>query len=186
MKVITISLFAVMVLVQWFIPLRTVFTQESLVNRGKIYRFKTQPIDPSDPFRGRYIVLGFEIGRFRADTSMHWTMGETAYLTLEEDAEGFAMIKDISRYVPGNTTEFIRAATGYVFDDGEMRLELPFNRLYLEESKASQAEQAYWEAASDTTQVAYAEVAVRNGSAALLDVKINGKSIVAIVEEMNE
>lgn len=186
MKIITAGLFTLMVIVQWFIPLRTVFLQDAVVAEGKTYRFKTQPIDPSDPFRGKYITLRFEADMLEIDTAMRWSMGETVYLTLEEDDEGFAKISDISRLPPENTGAFIRAETGYVFDEGQMRLEFPFSRFYVEESKASQAEQAYWGAASDTTQVAYAEVAVRSGNASLVDVKINGRSIVTIVEEMNE
>src|SRR5690606_4156603 len=185
MKKITITLFALMVLAQWFIPLRTVFQKESVASGGKTFRFKTQPIDPSDPFRGRYIVLRFEAGTYRADTAIHWIMGETAYVTLEEDGEGFARIGAINRQSPENTTEFVRASTGYVYDDGQLQLELPFSRFYLEESHASQAEQAYWSAATDTTQVTYAEVVVENGNSSLVDVKINGKSIVAIVNELN-
>ncbi len=67
-----------------------------------------------------------------------------------------------------------------------MEIEYPFDRFYLEESKAPEAERAYWEANRDTTQVAYALVAVKNGHAALKDVMINNKSVIDVVNELNE
>lgn len=186
MKTLTVAIFVLMVVAQWFVPLRMVFRQESVIAHGTTYRFKTQPIDPSDPFRGKYITLRFEAAMHKVDTASRWTMGETVYLTLEEDPAGFARIKDVVRTRPEDTSEYIQTVTGYTGNKGFIVVELPFDHFFLEESKASEAEKAYWQAATDTTQVAYAEVAVRNGMAALRDVKIDGKSIVAIVDELNE
>lgn len=185
MKVITIALFVLMVVAQWFVPLSTIFQQESVRENGRIFRFKTQPIDPTDPFRGKYIVLRFEVDEFRTDTTESWERGETIYLTLEDDSAGFAAITGVSKTPPAGSSDYIQARTTFDYGDGLVGLKLPFDRFYLEESKASDAERAYWEATADTTQVAYAEVAVSGGNSALLDVKISGKSIVAIVEEIN-
>ena len=65
------------------------------------------------------------------------------------------------------------------------RIEYPFNRFYVEESKASKAEGLYTNSQMDTSQVAYALVRVKMGKAILQDVRINERSIVDLVEEIN-
>lgn len=51
--------FTAMVLVQIVLPLRTVYQHETILRSGNVYKFSTAPVDPNDPFRGRYVSLGF-------------------------------------------------------------------------------------------------------------------------------
>ena len=53
----------------------------------------------------------------------------------------------------------------------------------MEESKAYNAELAYNESASDTNNITYALVSIRNGNAVVKDVIINGISIVQAARE---
>jgi hypothetical protein len=62
---------------------------------------------------------------------------------------------------------------------------LPFDRFYLEESKASEAERVYWQAQRDTAQVAYGLVTIGKGRAVLTDVMINDRSVVDIITDLN-
>jgi uncharacterized membrane-anchored protein len=55
-----LPLFALTCLAQWFVPAQMIYDQEQVLREGKTYHFKTAPIDPSDPFRGKYITLSFE------------------------------------------------------------------------------------------------------------------------------
>lgn len=185
MKYFVTSLFAVMILAQWFIPLKMIFEQESVLKTGTVYKFKTQPIDPTDPFRGKYITLRFEEDTFLSDSTVQFQSGEDVFVGLKKDEEGFAVIESVSRDKPTTTSEFVQAKTGYADSGGSVQIRYPFNKFYLEESKAADAERAYWEANSDSTQIAYALVNIKDGNAALKDVIINGKSIVDLVNEMN-
>ena len=62
MKTIHIFLiFLAVVLVQLVVPAKMIFDKEVILKTGTIYKFKTQPIDPSDPFRGKYVTLNYEL-----------------------------------------------------------------------------------------------------------------------------
>lgn len=188
MKKILVVAFPLMCLAQWFIPGKMIYDQEATLNHGTVYKFKTQPIDPTDPFRGSYITLNFESSIVVVDDSKEWRRGEEVFVTLKNNSGGFAQIDSISRTIPQGR-DYFAAEIEYVSDyetPYTVRLTLPFQRFYLEESKAPEAERLYWEALqNDSSQVAYAVVSIQNGNAALKDVMINDRSIVDIVREAN-
>jgi len=186
MKYIIIILFVIMVIAQWFVPLSMIIGQENIITEGKVFKFKTAPVDPSDPFRGKYITLQFEASAFPVDSSLHLDRNEKIYVTIKEDTNGFAAIQSVSKQIPSNTMDFIEAKTSFMMSDTVVNIRYPFDRFYLEESKASEAEKAYWEAARDSTQIAYALVAVSNGKTAIKDVIVNDKSVTELVKEMNK
>lgn len=187
MKKIILPLFIVMCLVQWYVPAKMIVDQEAVLKEGKVYKFKTAPVDPADPFRGKYIILSFEENRFHVRDYNEWLNVHDVYVSLTDSA-GFARIHDISLTEPQDA-DYVKARVNYVtsYEPYTLFIEYPFERFYLEESKASEAEKIYWESQrNDSTQVTYAEVSVRNGEAALTDVKINDRSIVDIVTEINQ
>ena len=63
------------------------------------------------------------------------------------------------------------------YDGSKLLIEFPFDRFYMEESKAYDAELTYNRTLPDTSQVAYALVNIKNGESVLKDVMINGISI---------
>jgi uncharacterized membrane-anchored protein len=186
MKYVIAILFVVMVVAQWFVPLSMMMGQENIMAEGRVFKFKTAPVDPSDPFRGKYITLQFEATVFPVDSSLHLDRNEKIYVTITEDGSGFAAIQSVSPDAPSNTADFIEAKTSFMMNDTLVNIRYPFDRFYLEESKASEAEKAYWEAGRDSTQIAYALVAVSNGKTALKDVIVNDKSVTDLVRKMNK
>lgn len=186
MKYFIIILFVVMIIAQWFVPISMIVGQENVLSDGKVFKFKTEPIDPSDPFRGKYIILRFAGTTFESDSTEHFQPAEEVFVEVAEDEGGYARIHSVTREQPKHTQHYFKAKVGYPISNTQVEIEYPFSRFYLEESKASEAEQAYWEANRDTTQVAYALVAVKNGNAALKDVMINNKSVVDVVNELNK
>jgi len=186
MKSLIVALFFIMIIAQWFVPLSMVVEQENVLTNGRLFKFKTEPIDPSDPFRGKYITLRFAESTFLAEQSMEFQSGEDVYVEIKENEYGFAIIQSVSCNTPVNSLSIVKAKVGYADSGGSVDIQYPFDKFYLEESKAADAERAYWEANSDSTQVAYALVAIKNGTAALKDVIINEKSVVDLVKEMNE
>ena len=81
-------------------------------------------------------------------------------------------------------TEYVKAKADYGIEHETVTIHYPFERFYLEESKASEAERLYWEANSDSTQATYAVVRIKDGNAALQDVMINGESIISIIKNL--
>jgi len=188
MKKIALVAFPIMCLAQWFVPGKMIYDQEAVLHTGTVYKFKTQPIDPTDPFRGSYITLYFEARSVEVNDPKEWAMGEKVFVILKNDSAGYAQIDHLSKTKPEGR-DYIETTVEYVTEyqaPYTVNLALPFERFYLEESKAPEAERVYWEAArNDSAQVAYALVSIQNGNAALKDVMINDRSIVDIVREMN-
>ena len=58
-KKIIFPAFILLVLVQLFVPANMILEQEDILKNGTPYKFKTAPIDPYDPFRGKYVWLGY-------------------------------------------------------------------------------------------------------------------------------
>ncbi len=67
-------LFAVMCLAQWIVPGKMVYDSENTIAEGTLYKFKTAPVDPSDPLRGKYVTLRLS-GEF---SSIHRQRGMAA------------------------------------------------------------------------------------------------------------
>ncbi|MCA4897741.1 MAG: GDYXXLXY domain-containing protein [Bacteroidota bacterium] len=180
-------LFALMITAQWLVPAKIIWDSESVLSDGVLYKFKTYPIDPSDPFRGKYVTLNFKASMFKTDSSTKFDE-KTVFATLDNDSSGFARVVKLSNSRPASkdyievTIQNSFIGRGY---EREFFLKFPFERFYVEESKAAEAERAYWQASRDSTQQAYALVSVDRGSAILKDVVINGRSVVDIVEELN-
>ncbi len=186
MKTFAIILFVFMCAAQWLVPAKMIYDSESVVLNGTVYKFRTQPIDPSDPFRGKYITLSFSANHVEVEPGDKWYNGEEAYVTFTTDSAGFAVPASISRNPPASGP-YLHTKTLYPdFQEGPVPIELPFDRFYLEESKASEAEKVYWEAQRDSAQVAYGVVRIGAGKAVLTDVMINDRSIVEVVKALND
>jgi uncharacterized membrane-anchored protein len=186
MKKITIGLFLAMCLFQWLVPARMIYDSETVIREGIPYKFKTLPIDPSDPFRGKYVILNFEAEAVTLADSSDWVPGEEAYVVFTNDSAGFATAVSIDREEPP-TGPYLKTIVSYTTSNEPFRVffDLPFDRFYLEESKASQAEQIYWSSQRDSTQVTYGLVSMGSGTAVLKDLMINDTSIVEIINRLN-
>lgn len=189
MKKLILPAFALMVLAQWMVPAKMILDSEAVLTTGTEYKFRTEPIDPSDPFRGKYVTLRFNAQRYETDTLYKFNEGQEAYALLGVDSAGYVEITNLYPDPPTNLDNVLKTNIGYVWiNDGRQNINLnfSFDRFYLEESKASQAEQVYWNAQRDSAQVAYAIIKIRNGQGIIQDVMINDQPILEIVREMNE
>ena len=183
-KKIILLAFIVVALVQIYVPARIILDRTIVLNSGKEFKFKTAPIDPSDPFRGKYIDLNFNDNTIGIQNKENWARGETVFVLLTTDDNGFAKISSVSKTKPLDTQDFLKAKIDYItYDAPKLVIEYPFDRFYMEESKAYDAELTYNRTLPDTSQVAYALVNIKNGESVLKDVMINGISIVEIVKQ---
>ena len=190
MKTLALPLFVVMCIAQWFVPGKMIYDSETVIVEGVTYKFKTQPIDPSDPFRGKYITLNFDANSIviipNNTDSTYWESGEDIFVTFTTDSAGFAKPSGIYKEEP-DTEAYLKTTVSYfnTYEKFEVFFNIPFDRFYLEESKASQAEQLYWQAQVDTVQVAYGVVTIGKGQAVLTDVMISDRSVVEIINSLN-
>ncbi|PTX58724.1 GDYXXLXY motif protein [Kordia periserrulae] len=170
-------LFGLMVIAQIVASAQIVYKHETVINSGNVYKFTTAPIDPSDPFRGKYIVLDFDINSFPT-TDEDWNYGEKAYLYLGKNANGYAYIDTLSKTkLANNPNDYILVELGSHYN-GKIHFDLPFDTYYMEESKAYDAELLYRENnRRGEAQEVYAVVHIQEGTHVLTDVVVNGISI---------
>jgi uncharacterized membrane-anchored protein len=74
---------------QLAIPATMILQRERTLRDGHAYKFRTQPVDPYDAFRGRFVALRLEPTTAPVATNANLQRGATAYVTLAEDPDGF-------------------------------------------------------------------------------------------------
>ena len=178
-------LFILVALVQLTIPAQMIFNQEAVLKRGVAYKFKTRPVDPSDPFKGKYITLNFDANSFKTKDSL-WHRNDEVLVYLKTDTLGYAKIDTVSKFIlPNKTIDYVKAKVfWYSKGSKELNIRFPFDKYYMNETKAYAAEVAVRNRQRDTLpNNTYALVYVQNGEAVLEDVIIDDVSIKDYVEE---
>ncbi|WP_299104935.1 GDYXXLXY domain-containing protein [uncultured Winogradskyella sp.] len=189
MKTIYVFLiFIAVVIIQLLVPAKMIYNKEDVLNSGTVYKFKTQPIDPNDPFRGKYVTLRYELSSAKSiDSTIQ--RNDKVIIYLEKDSLGYAKVKSLSKTKHNTSRDFIEVEVEYYdYHSTEVRFNLPFDRYYMEESKAKPAEDIYrkFNRRNDSINETYALVAIKNGDAVLKDVFINDKSIHYYIEKEAE
>jgi uncharacterized membrane-anchored protein len=167
------GLFVVVALIQLYFPGKMVFDSNKVMWLGTAFKFETRPVDPADPFRGRYVALNFTASQFNLDTNAQhsWKKNDPVFVLIGQDGNGYAEIKGLSHTAPTQDTPFIKARVSYVWEN-ELTIYYPFSKFFMEENKAPEAERIYRRA-----NAGYALVHVYQGNAVLSDVFVKGKSL---------
>ena len=186
MKKTIYILFVIVALIQLAVPAKMILDREMVLKHGKSFKFKTSPIDPTDIFRGKYIWLDFTDNTIAYKDSLE-SYSMHVFVIIEENEEGFANIKEISMDSPEGDEYYFRARAYKMYEDEgskqQLRIDFPFDRFYMEESKAEPAEEVFNKTSNDSAQIAYALVYIKDGRAVLKDVLINGISISLLAQE---
>lgn len=182
---ILIIAFVLMVLAQLYVPASMIYSQHRTLEEGTLLKFRTAPVDPYDPFRGKYIRLSYADNVVEVPDPEKYVQDEDVYVTFKEGVDGYALIADVYRTPPDHTEVFLKTTVGYrVYETDSLWITYPFDRFYMEESKALDAETAYQEARTEGTDMeAYVMVAVRKGNAVIENVYIDNKPIREVVIE---
>jgi uncharacterized membrane-anchored protein len=138
-------------------------------------KVRALPVDPVDPFRGRYVVfrLGFE--PVRLDRSF----AGPVWVELEECADGFAKAGTVSKTRPAQGHYVQAQAIPLEWEAGAVRtrLELPHDRYYMDESKAPRAEAAARAQNRPGQRNTWVTLRVRDGVAAVESLWIDGVTV---------
>jgi uncharacterized membrane-anchored protein len=178
-----LGLFLALCLAQLAIPLSMAYCYERTLREGAVYRFHTEPFDPVDAFRGRYVAI-----RLRLVAPMELKTRDyrsRVYATLGTDAQGFATVSALSDRPP-SSGDWLEGTLGGADVPPTWRspaplpllgtrIELPFDRYYMEESKAPEADRLWSEGLRDAE--ATARVRVRNGLGVIEGLDVNGVPI---------
>lgn len=190
-KNLIVTAFVCAAVVQLVVPLFMIAHREQTLRHGKQYRFKAAPVDPYDAFRGRYVAINVDVSGGTATNNWGWRnnvlvtnaaeieRGDRVFALIAETTNGFARIAGLTRTRPEGDG-YIRTRVQWINTHGKQTdasLDLPFDRYYMNEKKAPEAEKAYREHSGRTNQDAYVTVRVSSGFAVLEDLYVGGKPI---------
>ena len=161
------------------VPIGQIRKYENVLQTGQIYRFRTAPVDPYDAFRGKFVALSYANTAAPIKNGDTLSFGSVAYVSLTRDGNGFAVFRELSLNPPV-TGDYVRVECRNIERDHTAHFRLPFDRLFMEENKAPQAELAYrrFDNRRAQTQIpAYVSVRVKNGRGVIEDLYINDEPI---------
>ena len=106
-------IFILVAIIQFAIPAKMVFDSEMVIRDGKEFKFKVAPVDPNDPFRGKYITLNFEETEYT--NYYNSFVGDDIYVRIQDNDNGFAEIADVVSYEPELPNHYIKTKVTYVY-----------------------------------------------------------------------
>ncbi len=173
-------LFAIAAIVQLAIAGAAIFKSEMALNTGEVFRFRVQPVDPVDAFRGRYVAVRSALDRAPVADGIEVKPGRWIFVPLRVDDNGFAAFGTVGLEEPDEGA-FLKLRAGGIFDDenGVRQLSVtltPFGRYYMDEKLAPEAERAVWSGPRGERE-AFITVRVRNGTGVLEDLWVDGVPI---------
>ena len=138
-----ISSLAMGAVIAWMIADRA-----AILRDGKDVVLKTEPVDPRDLLRGRYVRLNYTISNvaaplFELEAGERLERGATVYVKLEEGADGYWIVKDAAATPPdGGEDIWIRGRARYgVWPASEtVAVEYGIERFYTPEADAPEIE----------------------------------------------
>lgn len=177
------------VIVQFAVPLGMIQGRERVLSQGEVFRFITQPIDPIDPFQGRYVSLRIDRDFIPGTETelQELDRRQPVFARIATDADGFAYFSSWTLERPKQGAYLQTRITGIsrTWQDQEpirrgMSIEVPFTRFYMDELKAPAAERQV--AVASRNEQCWVQVRVLEGSALIENVFVNGVEIAAWVE----
>lgn len=179
MKTLRVVIFLSVALIQLSVPASVVWKHEQTLRHGRVWKFKTAPVDPIDAVRGRYIWLRFAAEELPAGVSLpkqdYVPSANVVYVILKEDADGFAQIDHVSETpLKGDNVIEVSSEGWRAY---KVYLRFPFNHFWVTEKNAPAAEKAYIENSRRGKENAYVTVRVRDGDAALEQLYIDNQPL---------
>jgi hypothetical protein len=172
----------------------SILTYESTLRTGTLVRIPTTPIDPADPFRGRYVAVRPTIAMRNpiapeiANVLDRIDMGETGYVVLARDDEGFARAADVVLQPPAHG-DYLRIQHAWprwqdattpntpAIRDG-YDLIFSFDRYYMNDAAAPQAQERATRAGrASAASRTWLNVRVKNGVGVIEGLFIDGVPI---------
>lgn len=168
-------LFAVVAVVQLAVAGGAIVKSELALRTGEAFRFRIQPVDPVDAFRGRYVAIRFAVDRAPAADDLDVKPGKQVFLPLEIDGDGYAVLGQASVEKPVSGP-YLRLRAGGIYPDEDgnrfVWVSMPFRRYYMDEDLAPEAERAVWRGRRGQRE-ASVSVRVRGGVGVIEDLYID-------------
>jgi len=128
------------------------------LKNGVEIKFSVRPVDPYDPFRGRYVSIRPEV--FRENSINR----NRQYGIIEIDEDGYAGVTDTQDEKPAEGVLFVKSKSRSYFS-------IPIDRYYMDEKLAPKAERATF--GSNLEDEIYVTARILNGNLVVSGLYIN-------------
>ena len=173
-KNLRLALFIALAVIQLTVAAGAIIRSEMALRYGEVFRFKLEPVDPVDAFRGRYVALRFTEVSAPVAEGRPSLNRQKVYVPLVIDDDGFASFGPVVLERPeGEAYLRMRSGIEYTNEEGESRLSLalPFRRYYMTEELAKEVDRSLWRRGQ---RPAWITVKVRNGAGTIDDLWVDG------------
>lgn len=167
---------AAVICAQMAVPVWMIATNETTLARGTEYRLRVEPLDPYDPFRGRYVTVS-PVDTLVSAYPDFPNDAATCYITFSRE-EGYDVPAWAYTHIPYGE-EYLEVSVEEVFqEEGEIlvRIVYPFDRVFLNEEVAPRVESLF----RDYEGIVTLSVFVKDGMATVRTILFDGKEAVAI------
>lgn len=173
------------VLAQLLMPVQMIRKWENVLSKGKLYKFQTEPVDPVNPIKGRYVALRFAEDTLRLQKDHGLKYRQDVYLELGLNPRGYAMIRKLHTKPPAGNIYYLQATVSTIDDwssnkTSKIYFTYPFEEYFMDEFKAPKAERIYLDSAMKP-EFTYALVKVYKGGGVIQDLYINNRPVKELV-----
>lgn len=177
-----LALFCCVAAAQLAVPAAMILRREATLREGRLFKFRTTPVDPYDAFRGRYVALSIEGLDMPVPSGIELTRNQSVYVRVEEGEDGFAKLASITLDRPSDDA-YVQARVVWMPKPGTVRLRVPFDRYYMDEEDAPEAERAYRQHSRRGKRDAYVAVRIKKGFAVIEELYVGGEPIGEFIED---
>ena len=187
MKTLKLVLLGALALAQLAVPAQMALHQVMVRARGVQLKIRCAPVDPVNPFMGRYVRLNLS-GEVAAPKSRPGRAGgmQDAWVTYSLDKEGF--VEPAALYwVRPKDTPSLKVRTWGRVDGRKTTFTYPFDRYYLNEDKAPEVERVIiGRDRNMRPKDAHVTVLVLGETAVLEELYLDGKPVLEYLREHAE
>lgn len=168
---VAVLAFTALIAVQLFVPLYMAWRWEDVLRTGTVFFWETEPVDPYDALRGKYIDLNFKARSGPAQGDLAGLT--TVYAAIGVKENGNVCISAVAAQPPPGA--YIKAELLH-FDPGTGKafVALPFKRYYLPEDLAQAAETAYRQHAGGS---GVAAIRIKDGRGVVEELYLGGRPL---------
>lgn len=174
-----LTFFVLVAFIQLAVAGAAIYKSELALRTGMTFRFRIQPVDPVDAFRGRYVAIRFGVESAPVAEGVTVRPKKPVFIPIEVGEDGYASFGFADIEAPQNGA-YLRLRAGVVTRDDEGRMQVwvatPFRRFYMNEKLAPEAERAVW-AGPRGKREASVSVRIRDGVGVIEELYIDGVPI---------
>ncbi len=180
---IRFSIYCVLAVILMSLVIRPAIVNNVTLLTGTVHKFNMRPVDPEDPFRGRYVALDFA----QQSAPIHSNedsleLPKKLFAILTVDTEGFTQVEQLQREKPADG-EYITVDVTHrnwgdkVSSAWKVAFDFPFTQFYMTEKLAPIAEMIYRREVRQVDSDSYLAVRILNGHAVIEELYLNGVPI---------